>query len=117
MNYHIKKEDQEYQVALINTIITEGKLKKSNTSIAKPGDIECQLLSQDNTVLNQSIIKHPFTKRFETMAEDGSLKSKLIEFQEIDLPIKMQYHPNTKYIILYLITETNQKIELTTNRL
>lgn len=117
LNYHIKKEGQGYHVELINNIITEGKLKKTNNSVPKPGDIECLLLSKNKSVLNKLIIEHPFIKHFETMGEDGSLQSKQIEFQEIDLPIKMQFPPEAEFIVLYLISENNQKTELTTNHL
>ncbi|MGJ8760869.1 MAG: hypothetical protein ACSHXA_10020 [Polaribacter sp.] len=111
LTYKVSK-DKNIELTFIDKIITVGSLKKNfkkRTSI-NPGDLIC--IQQDvNSVAIDSIqIENPLIKNFEYADDSGKLSRKTIELDSTTLSIRMDLKPQTKFITLKFLRETNNSL-------
>ena len=94
LNYSVKldKSNGEYEIRLINKIITEGNLKIINSypEIRKPGDLECVSLDNILEPVNSIIISDPLHITVESVDEHNALFKKEIERDSAQFSVRMQ---------------------------
>jgi hypothetical protein len=94
LNYSIKldKSKGEYEIRLINKIITEGKLKiiSSDPEISKPGDLECVALDNNLEPVDSIIISDPLNITVESVDENNALFKKEIARDSAQFYVRMQ---------------------------
>ncbi|OAD42845.1 hypothetical protein [Polaribacter atrinae] len=113
LNYKVyKNPHQNIEFSFIDKIITEGNLKKNRYQEANSnsGDLIC--IQQDiNSIAIDSIqIENPLIKNFEYADDSGKLNRKTIELDSTMLSIRMDLKPQTKFITLKLLSETNNSL-------
>ncbi len=103
INYKIsKKADDTVNVTFINKIIADGKLKESH-HIGHPhkaGDLLCTQLNENLLAIDSLKISNPLIKDVEYISTFGQLDKKRIELDSAEFSIRMQLHPDTKFLIL-----------------
>ncbi|QXP64723.1 hypothetical protein [Polaribacter sp. HaHaR_3_91] len=111
LTYKVSK-DKNIELTFIDKIITAGSLKKNfkKRTSSSPGDLIC--IQQDvNSVAIDSIqIENPLIKNFEYADDSGKLSRKTIELDSTTLSIRMDLKPQTKFITLKLLRETNNSL-------
>ncbi|WP_341222016.1 hypothetical protein [Polaribacter atrinae] len=113
LNYKVSKTPhQNIEFSFIDKIITEGNLKKNRYQEvnSNSGDLIC--IQQDiNSIAIDSIqIENPLIKNFEYADDSGKLNRKTIELDSTTLSIRMNLKPQTKFITLKLLSETNNSL-------
>lgn len=102
LNYTIKKSNNgNVFVNLINTIETDGKLKKSWNSDKQEGtlgDLKCNQLNKKLKLLHSTLVKNPLSKDFEYVDDSKEFKMAHVELDSTEFSIRLQLLPETKYI-------------------
>lgn len=108
MNFELsKQENGGIKANLVNTIITEGKIKdKQYGREMKKGDIVCKGLNKDNKVIQSLSYDNPMLKTVEYVNDEGQLEKKQISLDQVQFTVRMQLNPNTKSIALEQINPT-----------
>ena len=111
LTYKVSK-NKNIGLTFIDKIITEGSLKKNfqKRTDSNAGDLIC--IQQDvNSVAIDSIqIENPLIKNFEYIDDFGKLSRKTIALDSTTLSIRMDLKPQTKFITLKLLSETNNSL-------
>ncbi len=109
LNYTISEDNKgEKNIQFINKIIADGKLKTNSNKYIKngvSGDLICNQLGKDSSVLQSVIIKNPLVKTFEYVDDSKAFKTKKVELKDTEFSLKLKLEPNTKYISIYEITK------------
>ncbi|WP_298530521.1 hypothetical protein [uncultured Algibacter sp.] len=110
LNYSIKHENNGHVlVKLINTIKTDGKLKKTINAYNQegiPGDLKCNQLNKKQKPLQSVLIKNPLSKDFEYVDDFKEFKIAHVELDSTEFSVRLQLLPDTKYVS---ITNYQQK--------
>ncbi|MCF7561175.1 hypothetical protein L3X39_11050 [Sabulilitoribacter multivorans] len=117
INYLIKNnlnDDKTKSVRCINTIITDGALKKNNNKYLEEGnsgDLNCRQLDKNSNVLQSVIIKNPLVKTFEYVDESNEFRLKTVELDSVEFSLKLKLEPNAAYITIseFSNVENNEK--------
>ncbi|GAA4887723.1 hypothetical protein GCM10023311_09410 [Flaviramulus aquimarinus] len=89
--------------------IAEGKLKNSNNKYTKTpsvGDLKCTQLSNRLSELSTIYIKNPLNKVIEILNDSLSFEKRKIEQNRANLSLKLQLHPDTKFIEISEIVDS-----------
>lgn len=104
LNYSIKldKSKGDYEIRLINKIITEGKLKISNSEpeIPKPGDLLCIALNNNLEPIDSIVIADPLNISVESTDENNAFFRKEITLDSAQFSIRMQLNKKTDAIAI-----------------
>lgn len=102
MNFELtKQDDNSIKAELINTIITEGTIKKKQYGKEmKKGDVVCKGLNKDKKVIQSISYDNPMLKTVEYVNDEGQLEKKQVSLEQAQLTIRMQLNHNTKSISL-----------------
>jgi hypothetical protein len=110
MNFELsKQEDGRIKADLINTIITEGKIKGSKYTgkEMRIGDLVCKGLDKNNNVIQNLSYNNPMLKTIEYVNDEGQLGKKQISLDKVQFTVRMQLNPNTKSIALEQVAQKN----------
>lgn len=112
LNYNIKKTNSNNKlVQFINQIITDGKLKGNSNKYTKEGvsgDLKCNQIDKNGMILNSIVVKNPLTKNIEYVDDSKNFKLKQVVLDSSQFSLRMQLHPNAKYISIIEIKELNK---------
>ena len=96
-----KKQDGTIALKLLNKIVTEGKAKeKPRYNRLKNDDWECLQLDSDEKILQHIFLENPFFKHVEYLNEQGEFEIKTLEFDSVQIPIRLQLHKDSKFVTL-----------------
>jgi hypothetical protein len=94
LNYTIKldRSKGDYEIILINKIITEGKLKLNSTEseTPKPGDLKCITLNNHMEPIDSLIISDPLNITVESVNENNALFKKEVARDSAQFSIRLQ---------------------------
>jgi hypothetical protein len=108
LNYSISKKGEDaYEIKLIKKIITEGKLKNKGIINQPQNDFECNQIDIHSHILETSKFSNPLIQRVESVDNNGNLVSKIIERNEAEFSVRMQFHPLAKFATINESTKTN----------
>ncbi|KJD31512.1 hypothetical protein PK35_13940 [Tamlana nanhaiensis] len=122
LNYSVKKTDDiSKKIRFINTIVTNGSVKKKSEqdlSEGKSGDLICSQLDKHSNILHRILVKNPLSKLIEYADEDRKLQLKKVDLDSAQLSLRLQLKPETKYISIsdfktkktLLVTNLNQQL-------
>lgn len=110
---------QDKTVVLINSIVSDGKLKakKEEAAALAPGDIQCSFLSGSGQVLHTIAIPDPFNKTFEYASEDGKLQKKTIKLHKATISLRAPLEPGTAQLLVQQLQDNKQLKDLHTLKL
>lgn len=116
MNFELSSPiNGEITANLVNTIITEGKIKGSKNSAReiKIEDLVCKGLDKNGKVIQSLSYDNPMKKNIEYVNDEGELEKKQITLNETYFSIRMQLNPNTKSIALERFAPDNSTTLIT----
>ena len=94
LNYSVKldKLKGDYEIILINKIITEGKLKLNSTEseTPKPGDLKCITLNNNMEPTDSLIISDPLNITVESVDDNNALFKKEVSRDSAQFSIRLQ---------------------------
>ena len=95
LNYSIKqdKSNGAIELLLINTKITEGNLKASDSQpgLSKPGDMKCITLDNHMNPVDSFIIPDPLNVTVESVDENNALFKKEVSKDSAQFSIRLQW--------------------------
>mgnify|MGYP000208879215 CR=1 FL=1 len=110
LNYTVSKSASgEKDINFHNKIIADGKAKNSNSKyITTPsvGDLKCVQLSKNLSELHFVYIKNPLNKFIEVLNDSLSFEKKQVVQNKANLSLKLQLHPQTKFIEISKIVDS-----------
>ncbi len=96
-----KDEKGNATISLINVLMAEGKLKhQADEKVYVSGDYELIQLDSQEKQLAFKKIGNPLNETIEYVNEDGEFGKKEVEFLSKEVSIRLQLHPQTKYILV-----------------
>jgi len=111
LNYSISKgKNGKKSIALINKIITDGKLK-SNNNYRKDGgigDLKCVQLDDNLEEIEHAIIESPLSKKVEYINDSLIFENKTIDLDNTTVSLRLQLHRKTKSIRIEEIIDSLQ---------
>lgn len=101
---------QEKSIALLNSIMSGGKLKNKSTADAPvaPGDMLCSFLSGSGEVLYSMAVPNPLEKTFEYASEDGILQKKKVKLAKATITLRAPLEPGTTQLRVQQLQENLQ---------
>lgn len=102
-NYTLERDSLDnYTIKLINTIVSEGKIKPGlhHYSSSKSGDLKCLILDANKKPISDITIPDPLTKRIEYQQEDRSLTSRLLLLDQAEFSVRLQLDSASSFIAI-----------------
>lgn len=113
LNYSIVNDAAmgNYKIRFINQIITDGKIKDSNSRTHKPeiNDLEYLVLDGESKLMSRKYFANPLNKAMEYVTEEGQLAVKFMQLDSAQFSLRIQLEPNAKYIVLEKYTGNDTK--------
>ena len=102
ITYEVSKEvDHKITINLIDVTMAEGNLKPQNDrATSVKGNYEFIQLDQSDNQLDVRIMDNPLIQSVEYVNELGQMERKMMTFTKKEAFIRVQLHPQTKYILL-----------------
>jgi hypothetical protein len=116
---HVSKENGRDKIALTQTAIHPGRLKKeidiSTTHDSPEKELICSILDGDHNVVLEKFMPYPLVRSFE-YTEEGNrqIKSKNISFESADVLIRIPYRETNKFIRIEKYVAEFEREEIST---
>jgi hypothetical protein len=113
LNYKVSKDlNNKIEISLVDKIITEGSLKKNqrNKITNNLNNLICTQQDLNLVAIDSIFIANPLIKNIEYADDSGKLSRKTIELDSIITSIRMDLKPQTKFITLKLLSDTNNSL-------
>jgi len=113
LNYKISKNsDTDVELSLINKITTDGNIKKKRQTKTNnsTGDLICIQQDINSKAIDSFYIENPLIKNIEYSDTSGKLSRKKIELDSTTISIRMDLKPQTEFITLKLLNNTNNSL-------
>lgn len=110
LNYTISKNEYgKKQMAFLNKIVTDGKLKNNKfPKIGAIGDLKCTQLDKHTNPLQSVIIKNPLSQVIEFVNDSLIFEKKQINLDSRELSLRLQLDSKTKSILISEIIDSLQ---------
>lgn len=112
LNYRISKnENEQKHIEFTGKTIVDGKLKNASNQYLKTGvtgDLKCCQLNKDSIEIHSVVIKNPLIKPIEYINDSLIFETKTKELQKASFSLRLQLHPETKYMAIKEITDSLQ---------
>lgn len=116
LNYRISKDENEQKhIEFTGKTIVDGKLKNASNQYLKigvMGDLKCCQLNNDSIEIHTVIIKNPLNKPIEYINDSLIFETKTKELQKASFSLRLQLHPETKYMAIKEITDSLQNYKI-----
>ena len=104
----VKNAQNEKNIALLNQIKTEGKLKGKPKKIENTtlGDLEYILLDKDFKEVEKHALKNPLNKTVEFINDFGNFEKRVLDLDSVQFNLRLQLPTKAKHIVITEITNT-----------
>jgi len=105
------------QLSYLNHTIKEGRLKRfTTTTPGKPNDLICIQYNNRYRKLHSVLIKDPLRKIMEHIDDEKQLQTQVLELDEAFFSVRMQLHPQTRFIAVRNFSEEENLMETPINQ-
>ncbi len=105
----------EETARLHSVMLVDGVLKKSHDGDdihqGRP-QLVCSFLDSEHQPLQRMVVEHPLHRRFESVDEDGALRSTTVELYEGQLALRTQWDSRIRYLRVESVQDSGQPLEI-----
>lgn len=117
VNVEVRKDSLrgEESARLHSLMLVDGKLKKHrNDEDLHKGrsQLVCSFLDGQHQLLQRMVVEHPLQRRFESVDEDGALRSTTVELYEGQLALRTQWDSRIRYLRVESVQGSGQPLEI-----